>query len=181
MYRFERSPTTERQRWADGDAVESHVEIGARKSVAVYVAGYDGGASADCFIDFFPIDLLGASRGADYRECTDPEYVNKSHVMSSLPRSSAPSPFISQLNVQAFRIVPANRLHKDIHVARSLGAEVHVIRVLVHIERQNRCPARQSVTMVGCPLINELVIARRPCQQHPSGATAQSLTHGDEL
>jgi hypothetical protein len=27
----------------------------------VYIPGYDGGVSADCFIDLFPVDLLGVA------------------------------------------------------------------------------------------------------------------------
>jgi len=50
MHRFERGPAAERQRRA-GDAVQRHVEVAARKSVAMNLAGHDGGAPADRFVD----------------------------------------------------------------------------------------------------------------------------------
>ena len=40
LNRLERDPAAERQRRLDGDAVERHGEIGARKTVAVHVARY---------------------------------------------------------------------------------------------------------------------------------------------
>ena len=53
--------------------------------------------------------------------------------------------------------------------------------MLVHIERQNRCCARQGVAMVGGPLVHELAIARRPGEQNPAGAAAESLSHRHEF
>ena len=78
-------------------------------------------------------------------------------------------------------VLPANNLHEAIDVARSFGAKVHVIRVLVHVERQDRRAAGQRVTMVGCPLIDQLAITRRPRQQYPSRAAAERFSHGDEF
>ena len=88
MHRLECGPTAESQRRADCDAIERYVEIGARKRIAVDVASYDGGASADCLVDLLPVDLLGTSTGAEYRKYADREYVSKSHLLSSLPHSN---------------------------------------------------------------------------------------------
>src|SRR6516164_9868626 len=81
----------------------------------------------------------------------------------------------------ASSVFPANDLHKAIDIARRFGAEVHVIGVLVHVERQDRRAAGQCVTMVGRPLVDELAIAWRPRQEHPSRAAAERFSHGDKF
>ena len=58
MHRLERDPAAERQRRLDGDAVERHGEIGARKSIAMHVAG-DGRLPAEDLVDLLPVDCLG--------------------------------------------------------------------------------------------------------------------------
>src|SRR6516165_9467985 len=78
-------------------------------------------------------------------------------------------------------IFPADRLHEGVDVACGFGAEVDVVGMLVHIERQDRRAARERVAMVRRPLVDELAVARRPRQQHPAGAAAERLAHGDEL
>ena len=67
VHRLERGPAAERQCRPDGDAIERHLQVGARKAVAMDVAGYGGGAPQR-FIDLLPVDvpILGV-RAAD--EC----------------------------------------------------------------------------------------------------------------
>ena len=60
----------------------------------------------------------------------------------------------SNFPVQMISISPADGVHKRINVTGRFGAKVHVIGVLVHIERQNRRAASQCVAMVGCPLVH---------------------------
>src|SRR5262245_53461236 len=55
---------------------------------------------------------------------------------------------------------PIDCRREDINVVGSLCAEVHVIRVLVHIERENWRATRQCVAMVCRPLVDELAVAR---------------------
>ena len=62
MRRLERGPAAERQRRPDGDAVERHLQIGARKTVAMNVAGHGAGPSQR-LIDLLPVDLLGMGCG----------------------------------------------------------------------------------------------------------------------
>jgi CIC family chloride channel protein len=69
---------------------------------------------------------------------------------------------LSQLSVQKLRVMPTNDLHKGVDVARSLGAKIEVIGMLVHIEREDRCAARKRMAVIGCPLIDEFAIVRRP-------------------
>src|SRR5262245_35602636 len=76
------------------------------------------------------------------------------------------------------RIGPTNRAHESIGVARRLGAEVHVIGMLVHIERQDRNATRQHMAVICRPLIGKLSIVRRPRQQYPVGAAAASRNLG---
>ena len=60
----------------------------------------------------------------------------------------------TKLCVQTVCVRPTDRSHKSIDVARGLGAEIHVIRMFVHVERQDRRAARQGVTMICCPLVD---------------------------
>src|SRR5262245_29987355 len=90
------------------------------------------------------------------------------------------SPSLERLSLseQSLDVAPANDVHEGIDIACRLGAEVHVIGVLVHIERENRRATRQGMAMVRRPLVDELAVARRPRQQHPAGATAERFAHG---
>ena len=60
---LERHPAAERERGFDGDAIERHGEVGARKTIAMNVTGNDRGLSAECIVDLLPIDVLRASGG----------------------------------------------------------------------------------------------------------------------
>jgi hypothetical protein len=52
-----------------------------------------------------------------------------------------------------------------------------MIRVLVHIEREDRLAAGERRRVVHCPLIEELAVVRRPGEQHPSRPAALRLPH----
>ena len=56
-----------------------------------------------------------------------------------------------------------------------------MIGVLEHVEREDRLPASQGRRVVHRPLIDELLVARRPRQQHPARSAALRLTHRREL
>src|SRR6185437_3043387 len=77
----------------------------------------------------------------------------------------------SKLFEHAVRAAPLDRIHERVDVSASLGAEVDVIGVLVHIERQNRNAACECVAVVGGPLIDQPPVVRRPRQQDPAGTT----------
>src|SRR6187455_602279 len=89
--------------------------------------------------------------------------------------------FALQFVEEVAGVSPTDRLHECFDVASGLGAEVDMIGVLVHVEREYRRCARKRVAMVGSPLIDQLAIARRPRQQHPAGAAAERLAHGDKF
>src|SRR5262245_48212127 len=91
------------------------------------------------------------------------------------------APQLAPLNEQSLDVVPADDLHERVDIARRLRAEVHVIRMLGHIESETRHAARQRVAMVCRPRVEELAVARRPRQQHPAGAAAEGFAHGHEL
>jgi hypothetical protein len=77
----------------------------------------------------------------------------------------------------ALGVLPVDRFHKSVDVGCGLGAEIDVIGVLVHIERQDRRAAGQRVAMICGPLIDELAIMGGPGQQHPARAAAECLSH----
>ena len=62
--------------------------------------------------------------------------------------------------IAAIDALPANVLHEDIDIGRGLGAEVHVIRVLVHVEGEDGCCASEQMRVIGRPLIDEPPLAR---------------------
>jgi hypothetical protein len=78
MRGLEGDPTAERERRADGDAIERHREVAARKSVAVHVTR-DGGAAAERLVDLLPIDLLGAGSVGKGRQRARREHLNNTH------------------------------------------------------------------------------------------------------
>ena len=71
--------------------------------------------------------------------------------------------------------------HKGIDVRAGGGTEVHVVRVFVHVQRQDGGAARHCVCVVGGPLVDQRALARLKNQQHPAGAAAEGFAHGDEL
>ncbi|OMP13544.1 hypothetical protein COLO4_01454 [Corchorus olitorius] len=77
--------------------------------------------------------------------------------------------------------LPLNVLHERVHVGRSLCAVVHVIRVLVHVESQDRRGTRQRMRMVGSPLVDQSLVSRGVSEQHPARAATQRLAHRREF
>jgi hypothetical protein len=88
--RLECRPAAERQRRPDRDAVKRHLQVAARKSVAMNIAGDDRGGSPNRFVHLLPVDFLCADGARDGRQCANREYRNNTHVTSScfglLPR-----------------------------------------------------------------------------------------------
>src|SRR5689334_5058401 len=82
---------------------------------------------------------------------------------------------------EPIRVSPANGPHESVHVCCRFRAKVDVIGVLIHIEGENGCAAGKGMTVVRCPLIDELAIARQPRQQHPARAAAERFAHGSEF
>src|SRR5262245_40240868 len=83
--------------------------------------------------------------------------------------------------VLSCHVAPADVLHERIDVLGRRGAVVHVIRVLVHVEGENRRTACEAGRVVRGPLIDKLAIARRIGEQHPAGSPTHCFAHGDEL
>jgi hypothetical protein len=71
-------PAAQSQRRSDGDAVERHGKVAARKAVPVHVTRY-GSAPSYRFIDLFPVDLLGAGGGTKCRHSANRKHVNGTH------------------------------------------------------------------------------------------------------
>ena len=67
VHRLERHPAAEREGGLDGDPVERHGQIGARKPVAVDVARYRG-VPAERFVDLLPVDFLCVCTAAAPKE-----------------------------------------------------------------------------------------------------------------
>src|SRR5262245_22662273 len=82
---------------------------------------------------------------------------------------------------QTIRIAPADRRHISVDVGAHFGTKVDVIRMLVHIEREDWRTASESVAVIRCPLVDEFAISGRPGKQHPTRATTERLPHRDKF
>ena len=185
MHRHERHPAAKRKGRLDGDAVERHVEIGARKAVAMDVAATRPAvlpSAASTFCQSISC-ALGGARQRETATAGNRRRETHTHFFllvfwAHCPVEPAPATRTPQ---NVVRIAPTNGVHEDIDVVCRLGAEIHVIGVLVHIEREDRDAAGQRVAVIGRPLIDEFAVARRPESKHPAGAAAERLAHGDEF
>ena len=63
------------------------------------------------------------------------------------------------LAVNAGDIFPIDVVHESIDISRRLGAVVHVIGVLIHIQSENRTRSGQTTGMVCSPLIDEFFVS----------------------
>src|SRR5437764_6152976 len=88
---------------------------------------------------------------------------------------------IVELLEDSVSVPPVDHVHENVDVTSRFGTEVDVIGVLVHVQRENRNAPGQSVAVICGPLIDELLVARRPGQQHPAGSAGQRLAHCDKL
>src|SRR5258708_17289622 len=95
--------------------------------------------------------------------------------------AQAGSGFTAVAVIEFDRVVPPDSLHEDIDITRRRGTVVHVIGVLVHVEHDNRPPARECRGVVGSPLIDQPLVSRRIGEDHPSGSTGLRLAHGGEF
>src|SRR6266566_5137500 len=99
-----------------------------------------------------------------------------------VPRLGAPSYRLSRVFLMEPRdVLPADVLHERIDVLRRRRPVIHVIRMLVHVEGEDRTAPGETVRVIGRPLIDELPVARRIGQEHPARAAAHRLAHGDKL
>src|SRR5688500_3299454 len=87
-----------------------------------------------------------------YRTCDSPLSVFQTWICSAL---------YDRALVSIRGAVPVDVLHPGIDIRRRLRAVVDVIRVLVHVERENNRAVAERGRMVGRPLIDELCAARR--------------------
>src|SRR3954467_15027816 len=76
---LECNPATQRQGWPDSDAIERHVQIGARKAVAVNIAR-DRSLSAKRRIDLGPVNVLRVGRcGKRHKGTAEQEWKKDTH------------------------------------------------------------------------------------------------------
>src|SRR5215510_836998 len=64
--------------------------------------------------------------------------------------------------VEFVGIGPADRLHIGLDVVTSLGAIIHVIGVLIHVENEDRLPARKIGRVICGPAIDQPPITWAP-------------------
>src|SRR6202008_3707811 len=88
-------------------------------------------------------------------------------TLSSISPPSLPSPAARSnqsaaavLRVEAVGVGPADRPHESVDIVAGLGAVIHLIGVLVHIEHEDRLAAGKRRRMVGRPGVDETLVAR---------------------
>ncbi len=72
-------------------------------------------------------------------------------------------------------------LHKCVDIGAGLGAEIEMVGMLVHVERQDRHAAGEAVCMVRSPLDRQPIATLRPDEQGPSGTAGLRLGASHEL
>src|SRR5258708_40067590 len=77
-------------------------------------------------------------------EHSDPVRLYLGHVASLGPSGSRAAVML----VETIRVRPADRLHEGIDIVAGLGAVIHVIGVLVHIENEDRLSAGEGGRVV---------------------------------
>src|SRR5438105_9804406 len=87
----------------------------------------------------------------------------------------------TQFAVGTRGVRPINRGHERVDIGGRSCSVIHVIRVLVHIECQDRASAGERRRVVHRPLIDKLAIARRPGEQHPTRTAALRFAHSREF
>jgi hypothetical protein len=78
MRRLHRNPPAERERRFDIDAVERHLQVGAREAVAMDIGG-DRGFPAERLIDLRPVDVLRAGGRRRHQDGADEDGKNCTH------------------------------------------------------------------------------------------------------
>src|SRR2546422_363391 len=73
--------------------------------------------------------------------------------------------------------LPMDVFHECIDVCCRLRAVVDVIRMLVHIKREDRCRTDENMRVVSRPLIHEPVASVRPDKKYPSRAASQGFPY----
>src|SRR5262249_19585291 len=70
-------------------AVDGHLQVGARKAIAVNVARH-GGRSSQGFVDLLPVDLLGARGGGERHRGGEHEGLAETHDFHPSSRGQCP-------------------------------------------------------------------------------------------
>ena len=83
--------------------------------------------------------------------------------------------------VTALHGPPVDVAHERRHIGDRVRAEVEMIRVLVHVEREHRDRAGDGMAAVGDALIDEPARARQPTQQNPAGARIERIRQRHEF
>src|SRR5438046_961342 len=87
--------------------------------------------------------------------------------------TGAPTPFqprrryLARVLEAALDRLPVDIAQERVDVGRRVRAEVDVIGVLVHVEREQGDAARDRLAVIGSVLIDEPAVPRHPRQQHP--------------
>jgi hypothetical protein len=73
--------------------------------------------------------------------------------------------------------LPVDIAQERLEVGLGVRAEVHVIGVLVHVEREDRHATGDRLRMLRCVLVDEPSVARHPGHEHPAGTARERLRH----
>ena len=71
--------------------------------------------------------------------------------------------------------------HHLIDIGGRLRAEIEMIGMLVHVEREYRHPTRQAVRVIRRPLVDEPAQPLRPGQDHPARTACERFCHCNEF
>jgi hypothetical protein len=55
--------------------------------------------------------------------------------------------------------IPIDVLEKGIDISRRVGSVIHCLGVLIHVHNEQRQSARQTMGMVGCPVVMDFIVS----------------------
>src|SRR5262245_32406929 len=88
---------------------------------------------------------------------------------------------LARVLVPALDRLPVDVLYERVDVCPRVRAKFDVVRVLVHIEREDGNAARDGRRVLGRILVDQPSVARDVDEQHPPGAAGKRGAHGAEL
>src|SRR5882757_2594748 len=81
--------------------------------------------------------------------------------MPNVRRLAAPgSSFTTDAVMEFDSVVPIDGLHEGIDISARLGAVIHVIGVLVHVERDHRPATGDRIGVISRPLVDQPLVVR---------------------
>src|SRR5690349_20154441 len=88
---------------------------------------------------------------------------------------------LCRILVASFHALPVDVAQERVDVRPGIGTEIHVIGVLVHVERENRYATDRGLGVFGRVLVQQQAVTRDVSEHDPSGSATQRIAHRAKL